>query len=351
MSDKIEKSLYVLEVMRFGDTYAISDIAKRLGEHAPSPATMRRDLGALHRASLLRKTGAKRGTTYQKTLAGSLRTPIHHATYFSQGGAERNALTTYQFALLEECPSTFFTQSELATLTEATATYHTRERESSPGVRDRELERLVIELSWKSSAIEGNTYTLLDTERLLRESTEAEGHSKEEAIMILNHKKAFEYTRTLSADAPLTMHFVEDLHALLVEGLGVSRGIRHGEVGVLGAEYRPLAVPAQLEAELAHLCACIEMLTDPYSKALLALVGISYLQPFEDGNKRTARLLANALLLQARCAPLSYRNVDVARYRESMLVFYEQLSLEPMKQIFSEQYVFACMNYLMGKGE
>ncbi len=85
-----------------------------------------------------------------------------------------------------------------------------------------------------------------------------------------------------------------------------------------------------------------------FSKALTILLGISYIQPFEDGNKRVARLLCNAALLSDDCAPLSYRSVDENNYRESILVFYEKNSLMPMKKIFIEQYLFSADNYLVG---
>ncbi len=85
----------------------------------------------------------------------------------------------------------------------------------------------------------------------------------------------------------------------------------------------------------------------PYAKALLTLLGISYIQPFEDGNKRTARLMANAILLAHSCAPLSYRSVDENDYREAMLVFYELNSIMPFKKIFIDQYMFAAENYLV----
>ena len=83
----------------------------------------------------------------------------------------------------------------------------------------------------------------------------------------------------------------------------------------------------------------------PYAKALVSLLGISYIQPFEDGNKRTSRLMANALLMAYGCAPLSYRSVDENAYREATLVFYELNSIVSFKKIFIEQYDFAAHNY------
>ncbi|MDB5274953.1 MAG: Fic family protein, partial [Chitinophagaceae bacterium] len=211
----------------------------------------------------------------------------------------------------------------------------------------KELERFVIEFSWKSSKIEGNTYTLLDTERLIRDGVEAAGHTEDEATMILNHKKAFQYILSTKGARDFTdKRFIEDVHSVLIEGLGVSRGFRKASVGITGSSYRPLDIPAQLEEATEDLCNAVRALSDPYSQALLMLVGISYIQPFEDGNKRTARLIANAMLIANEKAPLSYRNVDETLYRESMLTFYEQLSIVPMKRIFADQYLFSSEQYL-----
>lgn len=93
------------------------------------------------------------------------------------------------------------------------------------------------------------------------------------------------------------------------------------------------------------MAAAISKMRSPYAKAMLALLGISYIQPFEDGNKRTARLAANAVLLAYKCAPLSYRSIDESDYREASLVFYELNSIMPFKKIFISQYEFAAKNY------
>ncbi|MBI5734110.1 MAG: Fic family protein [Candidatus Kerfeldbacteria bacterium] len=142
------------------------------------------------------------------------------------------------------------------------------------------------------------------------------------------------------------VRLIEDIHRLLTEELGVSFGLRAKKVGVTGSTYIPLSIPTQINEALNDLCKAIEQLETPYEKGLLALLGISYIQPFEDGNKRTARLFANAILLACDSAPLSYRNVDEINYKESILVFYEKNSIIPMRKIFIDQYLFACENYL-----
>ena len=116
-------------------------------------------------------------------------------------------------------------------------------------------------------------------------------------------------------------------------------------MGIVGSKYRPLDNVYQIQDAVEALAVAIKKTRSPYAKALLAVLGISYIQPFEDGNKRTGRLMANALLLAHKLAPLSYRNVDEADYRAAMIVFYELNSIIPFKKIFINQYEFAAGNY------
>lgn len=348
MSDKNlnQRQMDILTRMKLDTQYTAEEIAS-FSEVPRASATLRRDMQALVALDFVARQGEKKGTHYTKTERGALFNPIDARVYFLKETDARGGLTRYRHGLWRAIPQSLFTTKEQQAFDAATETYVKRSRESSDVVRTKELERFVVELSWKSSRIEGNTYTLLDTERLLRDGIEAPGHTKNEATMIINHKKAFQYVLAARGTrAFLDKRFVEDVHAVLVEGLGIARGFRKGVVGVTGSSYRPLDVPAQLEGETDALCARAGQLDDPYSQALLMLLGISYIQPFEDGNKRTARLLANAVLLDTGRSPLSYRSVDETRYRESMLTFYEQLSIIPMKNIFTEQYYFACEQYL-----
>lgn len=138
---------------------------------------------------------------------------------------------------------------------------------------------------------------------------------------------------------------MEELHAILVKDLNVRFGLREKLVGVIGSKYQPLDNVHQIKDAIEALSALISKMQTPYAKALIALIGISYIQPFEDGNKRTARLMANAVLLAHKLAPLSYRSVEENEFREAMLVFYEINSIIPMKRIFIEQYNFAARNY------
>ncbi len=164
--------------------------------------------------------------------------------------------------------------------------------------------------------------------------------------MILNHKDGFLFIRENENEFKnLTIKNLEKLHTILIKGLNVNKGLRKGLVGITGSKYRPLDNVHQIREAVEVLGETVSRAKTPFDKALIALVGISYIQPFEDGNKRTGRLMANAILLSHKCAPLSYRSIDEGEYREAMLVFYEINSIIPFKKIFQEQYLFAAKNY------
>lgn len=310
--------------------------------------TIRRDLSELVEHGYLSVSGGGRSTEYQVTLLGRLFLPVEADQYTAiEPDVRVGVKEQYQFTVWQEWPLSLFSADEVATLDRATKTYQERSVNQSPDLRHRELERFVIEMSWKSSKIEGNTYTLLDTELLLKEGISSKTNTKEETQMILNHKHAFDFLlqNEQSFKEDISFSLIETLHQQLMADLLLDQGIRTGVVGITGSRYRPIDNQYQLRDALEALIQTIKKIEDPYSKALTALLGISYIQPFTDGNKRTARLLANGILLAHDCAPLSYRDVDERTYRAALLVFYERLSIIPMKQLFTDQYHFSSEHY------
>lgn len=311
-----------------------------------SLVTVKRALASMAKVGLISVSGAGPSTSYRLAVKGSLCSDIDAKQYCAKDPDARYGSTGFNFDLLKEMPPELFTDIELKVLKRATQEYKRRTTHVSKTIAKKELERLIIELSWKSSKIEGNTYTLLDTEKLLLEHKEAPGHSEREARMILNHKGAFTLIHENAKDfRTLTRANLEHLHGKIVKGFDIGKGLRRSPVGVTGSRYRPLDNVHQITDAIRALSAAVGRMKSPYAKALLALLGISYIQPFEDGNKRTSRLMANALLLANRCAPLSYRSVSEDAYREATLVFYELNSVVPFKKIFIEQYDFAARNY------
>ncbi|MBI5613647.1 Fic family protein [Candidatus Gottesmanbacteria bacterium] len=212
----------------------------------------------------------------------------------------------------------------------------------------RELERFVIELSWKSSKIEGNTYSLLETETLIKQSIEAHGHSKEEAIMILNHKRSFEQILQHKEEFK-TLHIstVLQLHNTMVDKLNVKSGIRKIKVGISGSTYVPIDNQWQLRENLDKLLSYVNSLEFILEKALVTTAMVAYLQCFADGNKRTSRMLANAVLISHDWYPLSYRNVDIDEYKKALIIFYETNNMLPFKKLIVDQYRFALETYYL----
>lgn len=210
----------------------------------------------------------------------------------------------------------------------------------------KEMERLGVDLSWKSSQIEGNTYSLLETERLLKERQEATGKTREEAIMLLNHKDALDFVLNVPDYLKeISVHRIEDIHSLLTKDLGVERNIRCRRVGITGTNYRPLDNEFQIREALEDSCKLINGKDNIFEKSLLALVLLSYIQAFSDGNKRTARITSNAILIANGYCPISFRTVDSIDYKKAMLIFYEQNNIAAFKKIFIEQFEFAVKTY------
>lgn len=170
--------------------------------------------------------------------------------------------------------------------------------------------------------------------------------TKEEAIMLLNHKDALDFV----LDVPdylkeLSVHRIEDIHAILTKELEVDRNIRHRRVGITGTNYRPLDNEFQIREALEDTCTLVNGKDNVFEKALLTLVLLSYIQAFVDGNKRTARITSNAILIANGYCPISFRTVDSIDYKKATLMFYEQNNIAAFKKIFIEQFLFAVKTY------
>jgi Fic family protein len=345
ISSREQKIILILLEQEFFKSSDIHQALAKRGEEV-SLVTVKRALSDMVSRGLLLTSGSGRASSYLIGIPGRIFADIDARAYCAIEPDSRYGQKRYNHDLFAGMPEAVLSPQELQKLGEATVEYSRRTANLSPTIAKKELERLVIELSWKSSRIEGNTYTLLDTERLILENKEAPGHSHSEAQMILNHKDAFTFVHeNASAFKTLSRAHIETLHTILVKDLDVGSGLRKQVVGIIGSVYQPLDNEHQVREGLEAIAMAVDRVQTPYEKALVALLGISYLQPFEDGNKRTARLLANAVLLAYACAPLSYRSVEESDYREAMLVFYELNSIVPFKKIFIEQYDFAARTY------
>ena len=311
-------------------------------------ATLKRTLQVLLAQNLVRTTGKGKSTKYSLSSAYELLRPVDVEAYFQQEIDERIIKMRYNPSLIVDTLTkvNLFTETEQNHLRQVHQSYGDNIRQLSANAYALELERLAIDLSWKSSQIEGNTYTLLETERLLREKRTAEGKSKDEATMLLNHKEAIDFIIAHPTIVEkISVAIIEDLHSILVQDLGIDRNIRKWKVGISGSNYVPLDNDFQILEALEAMVVLINNESNVMSKALLALVLISYIQPFADGNKRTARMISNAILMHHQYCPLSYRTVDAMEYKKAMLIFYEQNNISPMKTLFIQQYEFAVKTY------
>jgi Fic family protein len=313
-----------------------------------SVITLRRSLQDLCAQGLLTRIGELKGSRYAISEGFAVLSPIDLADYFSQEIDERAIQVSFNLDLISETLKnlTLFTERETSLLQVWQEKYRANTAKLTQDVYQKELERLAIDLSWKSSQIEGNTYSLLETERLLKDKETAAGKTKDEAIMLLNHKEAIDFIiQNPSYINPLTVSSIEDIHSILAKELSISRNIRNSRVGISGTNYTPLDNEYQIREALEQMCELVNAKEDVFEKALLVLVLISYIQPFSDGNKRTARIISNAILLKNGYCPISFRTIDSLEYKKAMLVFYEQTNIQPFKQIFMGQFEFAVNTY------
>ncbi len=313
-----------------------------------SYATLKRLLTDLKEKNYLISQGQGKGTKYLLSPMYDYIHPIDIESYYEREIDERKIRENFNFDLITEIfpKYSLFTESELEKLDSLHLTYRENISKLPRGQYEKEVERLAIDLTWKSSQIEGNTYTLLETERLLKEKETASGKTREEATMLLNHKDALDFIiKETDYLKPLSLSKIEDIHSILVKELGVGRNLRKGRVGISGTNYKPLDNEFQIGEALQKSCEVINLKENPFEKALLALLLLSYIQPFADGNKRTARIVGNAILMSHGHCPLSFRTVDSIDYKKAMLLFYEQNNVSGFKKIFIDQVEFAVNTY------
>lgn len=284
-----------------------------------SDATIKRVLSKAVKDGMVLVIGKGRATKYRLTPQAYVTMDLNLDTYFDKDVDEREVQEGFNFELINDIlPKVeLFAPEELNILNSAQEQFRQHLSEMNDTEYRKEMERLGIDLSWKSSQIEGNTYSLLETERLLREKETASGKTKDEAIMLLNHKDALDFILDVPDYLqPLKVNRIEDIHSILTKELGVERNIRHRRVGITGTNYRPLDNEFQIREALEDSVRLINSKSVVFDKALLALVLLSYIQAFTDGNKRTARIVSNGILIANGYCPISFRTVDSIDYKK-----------------------------------
>ena len=311
-------------------------------------ATVKRVLKKLNESNYIEIEGKGKGTKYRISPAYAATKPIDLDDYFEKEIDERKIIESFNFDFMSGIlPKVeLFSRNELEVLEELQKRYLENIKTLSNAQYQKELERLAIDLSWKSSQIEGNTYSLLETERLLRDKQTAEGKTQAEATMLLNHKEALDFILEHPDYLdPIQVNRIEDIHSILVKDLEVERNIRTHRVGISGTNYKPLDNEFQIREAMQEMCALVNSKQSVFEKALLILVLLSYIQAFDDGNKRTARIVSNACLIHNKHCPISFRTVDSVEYKKAMLLFYEQNNISAFKSIFIDQFEFAVKTY------
>lgn len=330
----------------------------------PTRRTLQRWLNVLVGQGRLRKEGQARSTRYllpvqaapeaadaapgdvffplsdeARAIDIAVRQPVQHRTPV---GYRRSFLDSYR-------PNTTFylhaaLRAELQALGQVAA------HNEPAGTYARSIaNRLFIDLSWNSSRLEGNTYSLLETERLLSAGDAAEGKGALEAQMILNHKAAIEFLMDCTPDMGFNRYTLLNLHALLSDNLlpdpTASGRLRTVAVGIGQAVFLPLEGPQLIAECFAQVLDTAAAIQDPLEQAFFAMVHLPYLQPFEDVNKRVSRLAANIPLIQHNLCPLSFVDVPPAAYISAMLGVYELNRIELLRDVFAWAYKRSCARY------
>jgi hypothetical protein len=211
------------------------------------------------------------------------------------------------------------------------------------------LSRLLIDLAWNSSRLEGNSYSLLDTKRLIELGEEAEGRQHVEMQMILNHKDAIEFLVNTADEIGFNRYTILNLHALLANNLLADTTapgrLRYMAVGIERSAFHPLELPQRIEEAFDQILATAAAITDPFEQALFIMAQLPYLQPFDDVNKRVSRLAANIPLIKSNLSPLSFADVPRQAYTEAVLGVYELNKLDLLKDVFIWAYERSAARY------
>ena len=366
------KKLAVFEVLR-AQSEALS-LPELLALLPPGFAerSVRRWLSELEREGRVAKTGRKRGTRYQavadfpESLGAEQGGAVDDGTpaapeplRFSQAAQAATAYVSQP--LFQRAPVAYDADWLAAYQPNRTAYFPAGEaaRLAAEGRRApvgdpagtyarRIYNRLLIDLSHHSSRLEGNTYSLLDTERLVLEGRPADGKLDVETVMILNHKEAIRHLVEQSVPRGVSYDEILTLHYLLSDALVASEhsgAVRDHGVRVSGSAYIPLEDRVRLERQLRRVAEQAAAIADPYEQSLFLLVHITYLQAFADVNKRTARLCANLPLLRQNLVPLSFNAVDKDDYATAVISIYELKEPRPMAELYAASYLRTCAQY------
>jgi fido (protein-threonine AMPylation protein) len=335
-----------------GVPISLSNLLKKLGKEY-AERSVRRWLAKMVADGRIEMLGRKRSTKYQIARKDKAR------TYFGLESTE--VIRQVQRPLYERTPVayaqqwfdaykpniTFYTPASIRS--ELYKMGKRSKSEEPAGTYARQIfNRLLIELSYNSSRLEGNTYSLLDTEKLILEGTGAEGKLEEEKVMILNHKEAIRYLVDTASRLKTSVQTICTLHYLLSDGLIEPRyagKVRDHGVRIGGSTYVPFEDAKRLQRQLGRIAKKAALIKDPYEQSLFLLVHITYLQAFSDVNKRTARLSANIPLVTHNLVPLSFNDIKKDDYISAVIAIYELQDVRPLVDLYAFSYMRTCAMY------
>lgn len=313
-----------------------------------SETTVWRALKRLVNESRLEVSGRARSTGY--SLAGADAVRSHLRTPYNQ----RRAVLYSKELIDRYIPNKSFYLDEADRRRLHTAGRPSPVPEAGTYAR-RIQERLLVDLSWASSRMEGNTYSILETERLIRFGQEASGKDRKEVIMILNHKEAIEYLVENLDEISIGRSDIFNIHALLSDGLladpGMAGRLRRMPVGISYSSYQPLDDLYAITEEFDVLIEKAAAIADPFEQSFFLLVHIPYLQAFEDINKRTSRVSSNIPLLKADLAPMSFLTMDDAMYIDGLIGIYELNNVALLREAYIDCYLASAEKYRVLRAE
>lgn len=333
-----------------------------------SPATIKRQLEQLLQAEKVTRAGQARATRYsliEQATAGATTATLASETTIAKVSPNWSAESLLLHAALElplaaREPVTYqrkFVDNYIPNqtsllprdLAQVLANEGRMNGQQPAGTYARKvLEQLLIDLSWSSSRLEGNRYTLLDTQELFKSGL-SDGDT--DTVMLLNHKRAIEFLVDAVPDYGLNAGLVRNLHAVLMQDLladtDVLGAIRKKVVNISNTVYVPTQVPSLLEEMFEAILNKARVIKNPIESAFFLWVNLAYLQPFEDGNKRTSRVAANVPLMLYNCAPLSFLDVDLQDYAHAMMGVYEFLNVSMAVDLFAWTYRRSLKKYVV----
>ena len=348
-----EELQHILDIIeKYSNGVQIAQISREL----PTPISQRtllRRLTTLKEAKKIESKGKKSATRYYPIQNDSLLKLSAEAQFLkkhvNQVIQERDPVDYNRNFLYNYEPNVtyYLTQIERDHLKEQGQQF---EHELEAGTYVKQiLNRLLIDLSWNSSRLEGNTYSLLETKRLIEFGAQADTKTAFETQMIMNHKAAIEFMVECAGDLKFSKYVVSNIHGLLSNNLLANpkaRGqLRQIPVGIGRTVYHPLEIPQLIEESFERIIDTAAKIIDPFEQAFFSMVHLPYLQPFEDVNKKVSRLTANIPLIRNNLSPLSFIDVPKNDYISGLLAIYELNKTELMKDVFIWAYERSSAHY------